>query len=74
MKDVSIEHIAFFYCWMDVEFWISYVKEFQIELSEKTKVLLNISKLGLATYNWYVDDDRNILVCTSEEKVKDVCE
>ena len=31
------------------------------------------SKLGLGTYNSYVDDDRNSLVCTSEEKVKDVC-
>ena len=29
--------------------------------------------LRVKLYNWYVDDDRNSLVCTSEEKVKHVC-
>ena len=57
---------------MDVEFWILYVKEFQIELPEKTKVWRKISKLGLGTYIWYIDVDRNRLVCTSVKKVKDV--
>jgi len=29
--------------------------------------------LGIGTYTWYVADDHKRLVCTSEEKVKDVC-
>ena len=57
---------------MDVGFWISYVKEFQIELPEKNEGLAKY-KLCLGTYSWYVDDDRNSVVCTSEEKEKDVC-
>ena len=52
---------------MDVEFWKSYVKEFQTKLPDKNE--------GMAKYLqvigniWYVDDDRHSLVCTSEEKV-----
>ena len=42
---------------------------FHIELPDKTKVW---RKFGLGTCTVYIEDGRNSLVCTSNEKVKDV--